>query len=265
MIRSQTADGWALVNHRDHAILAGKFAAAWGNEQFARPKPFDPIHYAVIHHDDGWVARDALPLLKNGKPEAFSRALVGSYAAFEEIDLPNYLRVRGEATAAVATRDPYAAVLVSMHTVNLLTEQADPTTIRPEHRTAYHAFVDQQKTWQKEISQRLHVPTSELQRAFEFLQCCDSLSLIVCSGYDLVRELRHQHPDRNGLRHTLTCTPHSPSTWEISPWPFKAAQLQFLFPYREIPTSRCESLELYESAFRSAPTLTRSINLVSPA
>lgn len=264
MIRSQTGTGWALVNHRDHAVLAGEFAEAWGNDTFAVPEPFTPIHYAVAHHDDGWIARDATATLtKDRKPEAFSRALVGSYSAFEEIDLPNYLKVRGEATAAVAARDPYAAVLVSMHTVNLLTEQADPTTIRPEHRASYHAFLDQQRTWQKEISQRLHASPGELQRGFEFLQCCDNLSLITCSGYDLPRELRHTHPDRDGKRHALLCSLVSESTWRIAPWPFKTSHLTFSIPYREIATSDCINPDAYQTAFAAAAYKTRKVTLLA--
>src|SRR5262245_40216370 len=121
MIRKELPDGWRLVTHGEHARLAGRFADAWGNADFASPEPRADILYAVAAHDDGWAVRDASPFLtKAGVPEAFTKDLVGSYAAFEEIDLPSYLRVRGEATANVAARNPFAAIVVSMHTVNLL-------------------------------------------------------------------------------------------------------------------------------------------------
>ena len=126
MIRKELPDGWLLVTHGEHARLAGLFAEAWGNAQFAAPEPRAAILCAVASHDDGWAARDAAPFLtKAAVPEAFTKDLVGSYSAFEEIDLPAYLRVRGEATATVAARNPFASIVVSMHTVNLLTEQAD--------------------------------------------------------------------------------------------------------------------------------------------
>src|SRR5690349_7253387 len=103
MIRKELPDGWLLITHGEHARLAGLFAAAWGNSQFPTPEPLADVLYAVASHDDGWSARDAAPFLtKAGIPEAFTKDLVGSYSAFEEIDLPAYLRVRGEATAAVA-------------------------------------------------------------------------------------------------------------------------------------------------------------------
>ncbi|HEY0946917.1 MAG TPA: DUF3891 family protein [Opitutaceae bacterium] len=264
MIRSETGTGWLLVTHPDHAHLAGEFADAWGNGQFARPEPFAPARYAVYHHDDGWLARDAAPsLTKEGRPEAFTRALVGAYSAFEEIDLPSYLRVRGEATAAVAAHDGYAGILVSMHTVNLLTEQADVATIRPEHRAAHAEFVAQQQAWQRETATRLGVTAEELQRGFEFLQCCDNLSLIVCSGYDAARNLRHTHPDRSGKRHTLQCASVETGVWRISPWPFQEARLEFAVPFRHVPASACKDVESLRTAFRAAPMQTRKITLTA--
>ena len=126
MIRVETASDWSLVTPPDHARLAGEFADAWGNKAFARLEPYAPIRHAVYHHDDGWLARDAAPgLTPYGRPEAFTRDLVGAYSAFEEIDLPNYLNVRARATAANAADDLYAGIIVSMHAVNLLSEQAD--------------------------------------------------------------------------------------------------------------------------------------------
>lgn len=255
MIRAETDDVWILVTHGDHAALAGEFAQVWGNARFPRPEPFTDVLYAVAHHDDGWRARDAAPTLtRDGRPEAFTRALVGAYSAFEEIDLPHYLAVRGAATAAVAEVNPYAGILVSMHTVNLLTDQADPSTIRPEHRAAYTEFLAQQRAWQEETAKRIGAKPADLQRGFEFLQCCDNLSLIACSGFDTPRELRHTHPDREGRRHVLHCRPRGVATWEIDPWPFEGGPRTFRLPYRRLPKAACADTAGLRTAFASAAT-----------
>ena len=34
---------------------AGQFVRAWGNERFARPKPFESVATATARHDDGWA------------------------------------------------------------------------------------------------------------------------------------------------------------------------------------------------------------------
>jgi Protein of unknown function (DUF3891) len=264
MIRCETSNDWMLVTHPDHARLAGEIADAWGNTRFARPEPYPCIAYAVYHHDDGWLARDAAPTLTPaGVPEAFTSALVGAYSAFEEIDLPAYLGVRGQATAAVAAANPYAGILVSMHTYNLLSEQADLASIRPEHREAHAAFLAAQKTWQAETAARLGASAGELQRGFEFLQCCDNLSLIACSGYKQPRDLRHTHPDRDGVRHAIRCIPTGPGAYTLDPWPLAGDRLVLELSYRLVPKRAVTSLQSYRAAFAAAPVLTTRITLRS--
>jgi Protein of unknown function (DUF3891) len=262
MIRSETDAAWILVTHPDHARIAGEFADAWGNERFARPEPYEPIRHAVYHHDDGWLARDAAPLLtREGKPEAFTSALVGAYSAFEEIDLPAYLRVRAKVTAEVAAQDAYAGIVVSMHTYNLLTEQADASTIRAEHRSAYETFLADQLAWQRATVARLGAGAAELHRAFEFLQCCDNLSLIVCSGYAHARELRHTHPDRDGVRHAVRCEPLGGGSYRLSPWPLSVSRFILRVPYRVIAKRASGSVELFRAAFAAAPVMMEEIVL----
>ncbi len=263
MIRNETAASWLLISHPDHARLAGEFADAWGNAEFARPEPYEAVRYAVYHHDDGWLARDASPsLTPDGKPEAFTRALVGAYSAFEEIDLPSYLEVRKQATAAVAAVNPYAGIIVSMHTYNLLTEQADVTTIRPDHRAAHAVFLADQLAGQQEAAARLNVSSAELRRGFEFLQCCDNLSLIVCSAYAEARDLRHTQPDRHGVRHAVRCTPAGPNVFRLSPWPLSVPRLSLHLPYREVAKDASRSMKEFRAAFAAAPLLSTEIILM---
>jgi len=260
MIRLETATHWHLITHPDHARIAGEFADAWGNERFAPPEPYTAVRHAVYHHDDGWRARDAAPVLTREKrPEAFTRQLVGAYSAFEEIDLPAYLQVRRQATTDVAAENLAAAILVSMHTFNLLTEQADLRTIRPEHKTAHAEFLATQLAWQKAAAQELGLDAPTLARGFEFLQCCDALSLIVCSGYDAPRDLRHAHPDRTGRRHAVRCTPKGENEYTLAPWPCAASAIELEVPYRAVPKSACTGVDAFRAAFHAAPVQARRV------
>ena len=133
MLRLETETGWWLVTHPDHARLAGAFAERWGNDRFLAPEPRAHVLKGIARHDDGWTARDAAPqITRQGKPSAFSVELVGKYSAFEEIDLADYLAVRDRAVRLIAEEDPYAAMLISMHTYSLLNDHADRSTIAPE-------------------------------------------------------------------------------------------------------------------------------------
>ena len=273
MIRIPTPTGYTLVPHQEHARLAGRFAEHWGNETFPAPAPAElmpEVLVAVARHDDAWAGRDAAPLLtREGRPSAFTRELVGAYSAFEEIDLADYLTVRGAATEAVAAGHPFAAILVSMHTVNLLTEQADIRTIKPANRPLHSAFVARQLNRQRELAASLppslaiHATPEQLRRAFEFLQFCDNLSLLACVRYDQPRPVRHTHPDSSGARRTITCAPVAPAVYRLDPWPFDAPALTFSVPARQIPSAACSDLAAFRAAYATAPVEQLPVHLVS--
>lgn len=152
MLRLETETGWWLVTHPDHARLAGAFAEKWGNEKFLSPEPRESVLKGIARHDDGWKVRDAAPqITRQGKPSAFSVELVGKYSAFEEIDLADYLSVRDRAVRLMAEEDAYAALLISMHTYNLLTEHADRSTIAPAQLPLLDQFLERQKALQRAL------------------------------------------------------------------------------------------------------------------
>src|ERR1700685_2372815 len=155
MLRLESETGWWLVTHVDHAHLAGAFAEQWGNELFLAPEPRERVLRGVTTHDDGWAARDQQPqITRQGKPSAFSVELVGKYSAFEEIDLADYLAVRDRAVRLIAEADAYAALLISMHTYNLLGEHADRSTIATDQLPLLDQFLEQQREFQKTLRLR---------------------------------------------------------------------------------------------------------------
>src|ERR1700739_2718858 len=152
MLRLESQTGWWLVTHVGHAHLAGAFAERWGNELFLAPEPRERVLRGVNTHDDGWAARDQQPqITRQGKPSAFSVELVGKYSAFEEIDLADYLAVRDSAVRQIAQEDAYAAVRISMHTYNLLTDHADRSTIAPAQLPLLDQFLERQKAFQQTL------------------------------------------------------------------------------------------------------------------
>src|ERR1700722_19918632 len=160
MLRLETETGWWLVTHVDHAHLAGAFAAQWGNDRFLAPEPRSRVLRGINAHDDGWAARDRSPqITRQGKPSAFSVELVGKYSAFEEIDLEDYLAVRDRAVRLIAAEDPYAAILISMHTYSLLNDHADRSTIAPAQLPLLDRFLEQQKALQNSL--RLQIAANQ--------------------------------------------------------------------------------------------------------
>ncbi len=253
MLRSKTEGGWLLITHPDHAHLAGEFARNWGNPSFAAPEPREHVLRGIYAHDNGWLARDAQPVItKHGNPAAFSVELVGKYSAFEDIDLSAYLAVRREAVQLVAMEDPYAAILISMHTHNLLSERADRSTIREDELPHLDAFLEEQMTLQGALRAQLiaaaqlspeYLTSAMFHRYFQLLQACDNLSLLSCVDFDGDATLLHPFVTSDGATTGIKVQRVGERVFRLTPYPFAQPQLTFTFPARFVPGETFASSE----------------------
>lgn len=271
MLRMESETGWWLITHPDHARLAGDFAAAWGNAQFRKPESRARVLKGIACHDDGWAARDAHPsVTRQGKPSAFSSELVGKYSAFEEIDIADYLAVRDRAVRIIAQEDPYAGLLVSMHTYNLLTAHADRSTIAPEGLALLDGFLDRLRAYQGELQQAIAADRSLPDEAkneqtmlehFRLLQACDNLSLLTCVAFGAEANLLHPLPLNDGGTAEVQVQPVAQRHFRLAPWPFAEPEQRFTFPARHVVGKLfATSMEL-EAAFAAAPVERLTVTL----
>ncbi|MCX6607081.1 MAG: DUF3891 family protein [Acidobacteria bacterium] len=271
MLRLETATGWWLVTHPDHARLAGRFADAWGNARFRKPEPRARVLHGIASHDDGWTVRDAYPsITRQGKPSAFSVELVGKYSAFEEIDLADYLAVRERAVRIIAEEDPYAGLLIAMHTYNLLTAHADRSTIAPAQLPLLDSFLESQRAYQGELRARIGADDSltdlekdgaTIDEHFRLLQACDYLSLLTCVAYSLPAHLLHPLPLVDGGESTIAVEALAPREFRLEPWPFEAESLTFVFPARHVVGSVFGSSAELAAAFATTPVEELTVTL----
>jgi len=274
MLRLETETGWWLVTHPDHARLAGAFAEKWGNENFLPPEPRAHVLKGIARHDDGWAVRDAAPqITRQGKPSAFSVELVGKYSAFEEIDLADYLAVRDRAVRLIAEEDAYAAVLISMHTYNLLTEHADRSTISPGDLPLLDGFLEEQKSFQRMLLQRISDDArfSAEQKTegaildhFRLLQATDNLSLLTCVDFSRPANLLHSLPLRRGGQSRVEVQSVGQRHFALDPYPFAEPSLSFQFPARHVRGKKFSSAKELQERFAAAPVEMLSVT-VSPA
>ncbi len=263
MLRMESETGWWLITHPDHAHLAGDFATAWGNAQFRKPEPRARVLRGIACHDDGWAARDAHPsITRQGKPSAFSIELVGKYSAFEEIDLAEYLSVRDRAVRIIADEDPYAGLLVSMHTYNLLTAHADRSTIALEGLAMLDAFLHQQRELQNALRTAISadVALTQSEKAeqtilehFRLLQACDNLSLLACVDFSSPAHLLHPLPLNDGGVAEVNVIPIGTRHFRLRPWPFAQKELGFEVPARHVVGKTFVDSNSLESAFNLGP------------
>jgi len=273
MLRMESNNGWWLVTHPDHARLAGAFAAAWGNTHFRKPEPRARVLKGIACHDDGWAARDAHPAItREGRPSAFSIELVGRYSAFEEIDLQEYLAVRERAVRIIAEQDPYAGLLISMHTYSLLTDHADRTTISTDGLELLDSFLARQRQYQEALRREIDADESlsaiekeesTIVEHFRLLQACDNLSLLSCVAFNAPANLLHPLPLNDRGTSEVQVTPLAPRKFQLEPWPFAETELTFQFPARYVPGKTFDSSVELESAFHDAPVQTLTVSLSS--
>lgn len=269
----ESETGWWLITHSDHARLAGTFAAAWGNEIFLRPEPRERVLRGISRHDDGWTERDAHPTItRQGKPSAFSTELVGSYAAFEEIDIAEYLAVRERAVRVIAERDAYAGLLVLMHTVNLLTAHADRSTIATDGLTLLDAFLERQREQEQALLKKIaqddelseeERSESRIREHFRLLQACDSLSLLSCVAYDKTTNLLHPLPLSDGRTSEVHVEPLGSRHFRLTPWPFAEPELTLRFPARHVAGKTFASSAELKEAFAGAEIEDATVKLTA--
>lgn len=273
MLRLETETGYWLITHPDHARLAGAFATRWGNALFARPEPREHVLHGIHAHDDGWAARDLSPsITRQGKPSAFSRDLVGKYSAFEEIDLADYLAVRERAVEQVQATDPYAALLVSMHTYNLLTAHADRATIASAQLPLLDAFLERQLQHQDDLRSRIRrnpelasdrTSDTTIMNNFRLLQACDNLSLLSCVAFTKPATLLHPLPTNDGGTSAIAVSSIAPRHFRLEPYPFDVADIQFEVPGRHVEGHVFESSAELSAKFAVAKSEGLTI-IVSP-
>jgi hypothetical protein len=271
MLRLETETGWWLVTHPDHARLAGAFAERWGNDRFLSPEPREHVLRGITRHDDGWAARDAVPqITRQGKPSAFSTELVGKYSGFEEIDLPDYLAVRERAVRLIAEEDPYAAVLISMHTYSLLHEHADRSTIRTDQLPLLDEFLEGQLALQGSLREKIaanpklkpeYKSDAAILDHFRLLQANDYLSLLTCVDYRNPVSLLHALPTRDGHGAAVTARSVGPRHFLLDPYPFAESLITLQFPARNAKGKHFSSAKELQDAFHAAPVEMLSVTV----
>ena len=271
MLRLETESGWWLVTHPDHARLAGAFAERWGNDTFLAPEPREHVLCGITRHDDGWAARDAIPqITRQGKPSAFSTELVGKYSGFEEIDLVDYLAVRERAVRLIAAEDPYAAVLISMHTYSLLHDHADRSTIVPEQLPLLDQFLEGQKALQDSLRRQIaanpklsaeHKSENAILDHFRLLQANDYLSLLTCVDFQKPVNLLHALPTRDGKPVPIQARSIGTRKFMLEPYPFAEPSISFQFPARHIKGKLFREAKELQDAFAAAPVEMLSVTV----
>ncbi|NMF63735.1 DUF3891 family protein [Brasilonema octagenarum] len=160
MIANLDQNGWEVIYHRAHALLAAQIAGHWHPEK--RPLRWLETIAAISHHDDLEKEWEGNHLTEAGAPLDFTLGK-GTDVNSVRRHMQN-ARYRGR----------WVAMLISMH-MSFLHEGERGES--PE----LDSFLDEQLQNHEQWRHELKITKDEAVEAYEFFQWCDRLSLILCN------------------------------------------------------------------------------------
>lgn len=265
-----------LVLQIDHSRVAGLFAAHWGNQDFAKPRPYASMVLAAQEHDGGWWDWEIKPTLNDqGLPPDY----IGSIRHLGQETWLNFYR---HGIQRVAEQDPYAGYNVSMHGEGLLTQGMGILPYMPDYTVFpdVQEFIREQKAFRANLldklrdSQAYKPETSEehLWTNFKYMEVFDQLAQFVCNRYPFNSTERKNGPSN---RLSDTPVPVGPSEKDatltvdvrdeknaiVKPYPFDVNPLVVSFPGRLIPNRPYSAQEEFLGDFYRGERVTVAYRL----
>lgn len=227
MIVNATPNGWEIIYHRAHALLAAQLAGQWRRKN-SPPRIYETLA-AISHHDDlekEWQEDNLTP---GGAPMDFT---MHQDTSVEKLaNLVNNARYRGR----------WVTLLISKH-ISRLNESKRGQCAELDQ------FLDEQLQNQQRWCKELGIEKEDVDAAYAFMQWCDRLSLILCQQ-ELPADERFLEislgPD--GQRYDIM--QRSDNLLTVQPWPFEDEKF----------TVNVEACDLDQVKFESNAELTQAL------
>ena len=234
MIVNLTTDGWDVVYHRAHALLAAQLGGQW--QRSNAPVRFYETIAAISHHDDLEKEWKGDHLTKSGAPLDFTLGEESPEVSLEK--LKKHLEDS-------LYRGRWVAFLTSKHICFL---SQDKKEISKDWRNFLEAQEQQQEQWQQELG----ISKEEAARGYEFMQWCDRLSLVLAQKQipEDGRALEITH-GIDQQRYDLRCLENGHLT--VEPWPFEDDEFTVNVESSHLSALKYDSNDALILALKQAP------------
>lgn len=253
-----------LILQTDHSRIAGLLAAHWGNDQFAKLRPYTSMVLAAQEHDSGWWDWEIKPSVND---QGYPSDYIGS---IKHLGQGVWLDLYRRAIERLAARDLYAAYYVSMHGEALLTQGMGLLPSMPDYRNdpAVQNFIAEQKAHRAEWLPELRrneafkntIDDERLWMNFKLMEVFDQFAQFVCNRYPFNSQAR-----KNGPSNTLSNIPvpvaagkpdvtlmvdvQSETEAIVRPFPFNVSPLRLAFEGRLVANRRYANDEEFLAEF----------------
>jgi Protein of unknown function (DUF3891) len=231
MIVNLVEDGWQVIYHRAHALLAAQIAGHWRRTD-APERLYETIA-AISHHDDLEREWEGNHLTAAGAPLDFTLEKGSSLTKLKQhIEDARY-------------RGRWVALLTSKH-ICFLSQSLWGES--PE----WNDFLDVQVKLQEDYRQALGIEKDAADRAYQFMRWCDRLSLVLAQKK--VPEAGRSLEITSGIdgqRYDLRELPDGKLT--VEPWPFEEAQFTVNVEACHLSELKFDSNQALIDALQTAP------------
>jgi len=158
MIVNLAQNGWEIIYHRAHALLAAQLAGQW--KRADAPERLYETIAAISHHDDLEKEWEGNELTAAGAPMDFTLGRSSEIAPLRQHLEEAYYRGR------------WVTLLTSKHICFLNQDQWGKSK---EWDEFLNEQINHQEKWRKELG----ITKDQAERAYQFMLWCDTLSLIL--------------------------------------------------------------------------------------
>jgi hypothetical protein len=237
MIVNLTKNGWDVIYHRAHALLAAQLGGHWRRTD--SPIRLYETIAAISHHDDLEKEWKGNNLTESGAPLDFTLAQVPPEESLEGLKkhLENS-RYRGR----------WVTMLTSMHVCFLSQNNKE---VSENWRVFLETQVQDQKQWRQELG----ISKEDAEHAYQFMQWCDRLSLILAQQQvpedGRALEITHGiHQQRYDLRRLEN------GHLTVEPWPFQDDKFTVNVESSHLSQLKYDSDDALTTALKQAPIKT---------
>lgn len=200
MIVHLVEDGWDIIYHRAHALLAAQIGGHWRQELV--PERFFETLTAIAQHDDLEREWEEDQLTEAGAPLDFMLNRESSVEHFQHL-------IEG-----ALYRGRWVALLTAMH-IDFLSQKNVGKSA--EWDSFLNTLKEQRQQWQQELD----IETDELNSTYAFMKWCDRLSLILCQQKLPMNERWLEVTEGPDGQSYKVKQFQDSGYVNISPWPFK--------------------------------------------
>jgi hypothetical protein len=231
VIVNATQNGWEVIYHRAHALLAAQLGGQWRRKD-APARLYETLA-AISHHDDLEKEWEEDNLTEAGAPKDF---MLSSKA-----DVRAGIQKLADLAKNALYRGRWVALLISMH-ISRLNESSRGQF--PE----LDKLLDEQLENQQRLRKGLGIKKEEVDAAYAFMQWCDRLSLILCQQ-ELPDDERFLEISKGPEGQRYDIMQRSDNLVVVKPWPFQDDKF----------TVNVEACDLSQVKFDSNTELTQAL------